>query len=609
VIQIDLGQSRTVGAVRAHLFGYPWLDAMKGQVQDSIEVQTSIDGSTFTSQGFLPTALWKKDVPINYMLLDDETATGWNFERRLAAPVTARYVRYLITPVRSQLCISELQVLDRVDDQTFDIRIALPNTPPPVNQSPTVSITTPLAGATVTLPASVTIAANAADADGSIARVDFLVNGSVIASDTAAPWATPWTPSSAGTYTLTARAYDNVGALATSSPVSITAQAGTSVPGEDVVVWAAEAQVIAGWTVTPDTTAAGGARLQNPDAAAAKIVSAAAVPAKYFELTFNATAGRGYRLWIRGKAQSNSYANDSVYVQFDHSLDENRAVAYRIGTSSAITYVLEDCSGCGEAGWGWQDNGYGAGVLGPLVYFDVTGLQRVRVQVREDGLGIDQIVLSSTKWVTTRPGAATNDAVILAKTDSQIVYDDVVLWASAAAVTAGWTVTADATAAGGARLQNPDAAAAKITSPVPAPAQYFELTFNAIAGRGYRLWIRGKAQSNSYANDSVFVQFDHSLDQNRAVAYRIGTTSALTYVLEDCSGCGVAGWGWQDTGYGLGTLGPLVYFDTTGLQRIRIQVREDGLGIDQIVLSSAKWVSVPPGDTKNDQTILPRTGS
>src|SRR5574339_71614 len=104
----------------------------------------------------------------------------------------------------------------------------------------------------------------------------------------------------------TARAYDNAGASATSSPVSVTVQAPTSVPGEDVVVWAAEAQVIAGWTVTPDTTAAGGVRLQNPDAAAAKITSPAAAPAKYFELTFNAIAGRGYRLWIRGKAQSNS---------------------------------------------------------------------------------------------------------------------------------------------------------------------------------------------------------------------------------------------------------------------------------------------------------------
>ena len=39
---------------------------------------------------------------------------------------------------------------------------------------------------------------------------------------------------------------------------------------------------------------------------------------------------------------------------------------YRIGTTSATTFVLEECSGCALSGWGWNDNGYGAGVLGRL---------------------------------------------------------------------------------------------------------------------------------------------------------------------------------------------------------------------------------------------------
>jgi hypothetical protein len=66
----------------------------------------------------------------------------------------------------------------------------------------------------------------------------------------------------------------------------------------------------------------------------------------------------------------------------------------------------------------------------------------------------------------------------------------------------------------------------------------------------------------------------------------------------------VAGWGWQDNGYA-GT-GADIYFAATGSHTIRIQVREDGLGIDQIVLSPATYLTAPPGALKNDGTIVPR---
>ena len=73
--------------------------------------------------------------------------------------------------------------------------------------------------------------------------------------------------------------------------------------------------------------------------------------------------------------------------------------------------------------------------------------------------------------------------------------------------------------------------------------------------------------------------------QGGTATWRIGTTSATEYNLEDCSGCGLSAWGWQDNGWGVGVMGPLVYFATTGPHTIRIQTREDGLAIDQIVLS------------------------
>ena len=89
------------------------------------------------------------------------------------------------------------------------------------------------------------------------------------------------------------------------------------------------------------------------------------------------------------------------------------------------------------------------------------------------------------------------------------------------------------------------------------------------------------------------------------VAASIGSTSAAEVNLEDCSGCGIAGWGWQDNGWGVNVMGPLVYFGSTGPQTLRVQTREDGFAIDQIVLSPAQFLDASPGALKNDTRILP----
>jgi phosphatidylserine/phosphatidylglycerophosphate/cardiolipin synthase-like enzyme len=179
---------------------------------------------------------------------------------------------------------------------------------------------------------------------------------------------------------------------------------------------------------------------------------------------------------------------------------------------------------------------------------------------------------------------------------------DIVLWASRATVRPGWSLVADATAAGGNRLSNANAGVKNSTALVT-PSQYFELAFTATAGVPYRLWIRGRAQSNSYDNDSAWVQFNNSVTSTGAATYRIGTTSATAVIIEDCSGCGVMNWGWNDNGYGTGVLGPLVRFSVSGPQRLRVQMREDGLSIDQIILSPQRFMNTPPGATQNDATI------
>jgi hypothetical protein len=109
-----------------NLNGYPWQDALKGEVKDRIEVLTSLDGKTYTSHGFLNTDLHRKDIPVNHLLPDDETLTATTFRIMPDRPVTAHYVQYKVTSSRFFDC-TELEVLDSIRYESFCLRIALPD--------------------------------------------------------------------------------------------------------------------------------------------------------------------------------------------------------------------------------------------------------------------------------------------------------------------------------------------------------------------------------------------------------------------------------------------------------------------------------------------------
>jgi hypothetical protein len=87
---------------------------------------------------------------------------------------------------------------------------------------------------------------------------------------------------------------------------------------------------------------------------------------------------------------------------------------------------------------------------------------------------------------------------------------------------------------------------------------------------------------------------------------RIGTTGSAAVVLQNGAG-GAAnhGWGWADKGWG--SPGTNIYFASTGTHTVRVQQREDGALIDQIVLSPDQYFTVPPGGRQDDATILTAT--
>ncbi|MCU7550615.1 right-handed parallel beta-helix repeat-containing protein [Chitinophagaceae bacterium LB-8] len=114
------------------------------------------------------------------------------------------------------------------------------------NLAPTVSLSSPTASATYTAPASVRLTATATDADGSISKVEFYKGSTLINTENLAPYDWTWTNVAAGTYTITAKAYDNSGNVTTSAPVTITVKAASlamAMPTENNITMSASASL------------------------------------------------------------------------------------------------------------------------------------------------------------------------------------------------------------------------------------------------------------------------------------------------------------------------------------------------------------------------------
>jgi hypothetical protein len=90
------------------------------------------------------------------------------------------------------------------------------------NVLPSVTLTSPVAGARFTAPAAVSLAASAADTDGTITKVEFYRGTTLVGEGTAAPYRATDTGVAVGTYSYTARAYDSNGGVATSAAVTVT---------------------------------------------------------------------------------------------------------------------------------------------------------------------------------------------------------------------------------------------------------------------------------------------------------------------------------------------------------------------------------------------------
>jgi hypothetical protein len=235
-----------------------------------------------------------------------------------------------------------------------------------------VALTAPAAGATFTVGTPITIAADASDPDGTVAKVEFFADLAKLGEDTSAPWSFTWATAPAGSQSLTARATDNAGATTSSIARTITVQAGASIlpflsnfePAEGYTVGSLSGQN--GWSVLGNASVVTTPVFDGFQAVAVPAASPPAVVAHDF------TEGGPAVTFVDYFTRPVSGSTPDLAVIFQTTAGK---VALA-GPAPAILYVF---AGNGAGGGVWQ----ATAVTAPV---DANGLaiDWLRLSVRED---------------------------------------------------------------------------------------------------------------------------------------------------------------------------------------------------------------------------------
>ncbi|EPB9462160.1 TPA: glycosyl hydrolase family 18 protein [Vibrio alginolyticus] len=177
---------------------------------------------------------------------------------------------------------------------------------PPQNEVPTVTLTSPSASASVTAGDVVNLAADAADTDGTVSKVEFFVDGVLVGQATSAPYAASWTATE-GQHEFSTKAYDDAGAVSTASVVTLTvasAQPGNDAPTVDVALSASSIDLGGSVTLTANATDADGT-VAKVDFYVAGVLAGTATTAPY---TLDVTPSQAGSLSVYARATDDAGA-------------------------------------------------------------------------------------------------------------------------------------------------------------------------------------------------------------------------------------------------------------------------------------------------------------
>jgi len=131
---------------------------------------------------------------------------------------------------------------------------------------PSVSLTKPENDLTVNLKSSVVLSADAID-NGTIQKVEFTANGALIGKSTTAPYSFTWTPTMSGTYTIAARAFDELGGVGFSTSITIIVEKVFSYQSIPSTIQAESYDEMLGIQLETSTDVGGGQNVSYCDAA------------------------------------------------------------------------------------------------------------------------------------------------------------------------------------------------------------------------------------------------------------------------------------------------------------------------------------------------------
>ena len=177
--------------------------------------------------------------------------------------------------------------------------------------------------------------------------------------------------------------------------------------------------------------------------------------------------------------------------------------------------------------WGWEDSTHYSPDDGN-VYFQYDGKHNVRVQSRQDGVSLDTILLNPYEEIDYMLADRDFEKINHLITTNKIMtrYPDLIIIPGSSVdednVYGKWKKKFDSSALFNFRLDDLPPRMKWQYQPLINPEDYFEVNFIAKKGIRYRVWIRLKANNGSPQNDSVYLQFNHSIDKNGKEKYRIG---------------------------------------------------------------------------------------
>jgi hypothetical protein len=172
------------------------------------------------------------------------------------------------------------------------------------------------------------VSANASDSNGTVSKVEFLRNGVVIGTVTASPYSWIMSGLAAGSYSLTAKATNNAGAVTTSGAVSINVTAPSPIPtlAPPAITAPTNGAILSGTSATISWSSVPGAasylvRCQDLSGTTPYDTRNTANVGQFLYIdkyvgtfiTLKVVSGHSYRFWIHAVKSTFSYSDSTSY--------------------------------------------------------------------------------------------------------------------------------------------------------------------------------------------------------------------------------------------------------------------------------------------------------